>query len=228
MIAFAASTASVRPLMEEEEEFVAKESKKQRKKREQAKKRAAAESLHQHERVSKQLRSSPLALLDNAAYAAVFGPDARGTAVLKPDYTLAANRFHLNPNHVQLLVSVAAGEAANHSTSPFVFGHQALIKRVVVISLGGVTLDMIDQNISTEMQNMFVFGHSILVGPGSSTKAYHLPPMVLRTPVARPASAKKTKETPATLEELVATLDQLKENDFPVENGPDGLVGLPE
>jgi hypothetical protein len=153
--------------------FVATETKKQRKKkREKEKKRVGATSQIESDRAVKLLKPSPLAAIDNAAYAAVFGPDARGSVVLKPEYTLAANRFHLNPTHLQLLVGVAAGELVNHSTSPFVLGHQALIKRVVVVSMGGVTLDMVNQSVSTEMQSMFVFGHSIMVGPGSANKVF--------------------------------------------------------
>ena len=67
-----------------EEEFVATESKKQRKKREKEKKRAAAAE-QQNARAAKQSKPSPMAALDNAAYTAVFGPDARGSVVLNPE-----------------------------------------------------------------------------------------------------------------------------------------------
>ncbi len=217
----------------EEQPFVAQESKKQRKKREKELKRQRGEAEQQAQRAAKQQRhtdqASPLAVLDNAAYAAVFGPGARGSVVLKPEYALAANRFHLNPTHLQLLVAVAGGTGTNHSASPFVLGHQALIRRVVVVSLGGVTLDLVDQRVSVAMQEMFPFGHSVLVGPGSQNKAYHVPPMVLRTPTAksREKGKKREKDKPAALTELLATLDQLRDNEFPLAEGPDALEGLP-
>ncbi len=74
---------------------------------------------------------------------------------------------------------------------------------------------------------MFPFGHAALVGPGSQSKAYHLPPMVLRVPAARaqsPAEQKKKKaarekETAVALHELVASEAQLRENGFPLAEG---------
>ena len=55
------------------------------------------------------------------------------------------------------------------------------------------------------MQEMFPFGHSALVGPGSHNRAFHIPPMVMRTPVAKKTPSKKPKEKPATLVELLAS-----------------------
>ena len=271
--------------MEEEEEeespFVAHVSKKQRKKRERAEQRQRGEetaAAAAAERAAKQARPSP-GLLDNAAYVAVFGSEARGSVLVKPEYGLSAGRFHLSPAHLQLLVGVAGGAAANHAASPFVFAHQSLIRRLVVVSLGGLTLDLVDQPLSAAMQvrsascscflrfsflfaflsfvaalvlplhcfsassfihsfihsfsqEMFPFGHSALVGPGSQSKAYHVPPMVLRIPAARAAGSsgknkKREKERPANLAEVLASPEELAANEFPLAEGPDALASLP-
>ena len=66
------------------------------------------------EAASKAARLSPVAALDNAAYAAVFGPDAAGAVLLKSEYRLASGRLHLTPAHLQ----AAGGSGGGHDGKP--------------------------------------------------------------------------------------------------------------
>jgi hypothetical protein len=52
--------------------------------------------------------------------------------------------------------------------------------------------------------------------------------MVLRTPVASKPVKQAVKQGPVAMEELVASVEELKENEFPFIGGADEMVGLPE
>jgi RNA exonuclease 1 len=75
---------------------------------------------------------------------------------------------------------------------------------------------------------MFPFGHAALLGPGSLSKAYHLPPMVLRVPARSDKDKKKKagKEAALSIEECLATETQLAENGFPLTVGTDESGGV--
>ena len=204
----------------EDDGFEKKLSKKE-KKRQRKEKEARKES----ERSTKQLRMT----LEsggqmNESYAAVFGNDSKPVVMIKDEYAFGGSMY-VNPNHVQSLLSSLLGAGANANNSPFLIGHQSLITRTVFVSLGGVTLDVVpDENLISSTLNR---KPARLMCPGSNQKAYTLLPYLLRIPVKRDKNVAPPPVVGAFIEELLVSMDQLAEADFPLKEGPeDGFPTL--
>lgn len=167
-------------------------------------------------------------VIDNASYVAIFGGDVRGSVTLKPEYR---GKLFLNHTHLQSLVGVTMGTTANASTSPFVVCHGALLRQCVMISLAGVTLQNLEPALRERFHAIFpAEGRATVHCPGSFTKVFPLPAYLLRLRVPVPADQRKKKPeaSPAQLHELLATEEQLRENEYPMVPGPDDVPSLPE
>ena len=209
----------------EEQAFVTTESKRQKKKKKQ---RSEADGLLDTPRSAKQTktdaRSAPI--MDNAAYAAVFGADAKPSVIVKADWA-AGGRFFMKPEHLQNLVQAAVGEGANANNSPFLLGHGALLKQMVLLSVGGLTMDAVTPEVGAQLGSLLGTGPCRLMGPGSSQRAYPLLPHVLKVPTKKKEEKKKQPagggQLGAWLEELLASEEQLRAHEFP-EEGKEGFV----
>lgn len=159
------------------------------------------------------------------AYVEVFGSEAKGIVQVKTEYLYGVGRFHLNPNHLHGLISAVLGTGVNKPMSPFVLSHSSLLRQCVMLSFTELTLSSLGADDWVRMSALFP-QCATLMCPGSQNKAYPMAPLMLRT--TGPGSSnkdddkKKKRKKRIGLEQLILTEDELGQNEYPLQVGPDG------